>query len=264
MLVSFSVTTVLRGAGMYHRELSILVMLSACTQTPDTSTTNAPILTESFDSPDFVTLHRVGAIKAASHKVAAERISPTQFAVSPATDDLMSTEESRVLLSLLVGCALPPTESLIGKVTFEGVNFDLEFFGEIGLAPHWLHRPLDREERGWISACVFSHLNIHAEEIPISMRGTKRQLSAPLEERQSFPVQEGAFWGDMFAEQLAWFACRGEGLLTLPLPSGLVDRDCAKQDPSNPALTLCGLSFAGNCSSLCGARREVITVYVTP
>jgi hypothetical protein len=233
-----------------------LLCFTAC-GTDQTRSAGSAVLTASFDSPTFVTLNRSAAQTAASHRLSAEGIS-----------DLLRTEESRVLLSLLAGCALASDESITATVD----GFELEFFGETGLAPRWLRRPLERAERRWVSSCIFARLNIHAEMIPISMRGARHQLAAAPDERGAFPLQEGAFWGDMFAEpQIEWFACRGSDLLTIPLPGGLVDRDCAKQDPAHPEITQCGMSFAGDCASVCDHDRrhckhsgQVITTYVAP
>lgn len=244
-----------------YRLIIVLVTLSACAQAPGLSEERAPVLTLSLDPIAVVTDNRVTANEAASHRIAVARITPTQWEGRP-TLTIVSSNEGRALFSLLIGCALPQDQSLIVG--------EFEFFGETGLTPGWLHHRLDKQERGWISSCIFAHLSRPEVALPISMRGTKLHTDA--DERADFPVQEGAFFGELFTpldQQVGWWACQGEGLLTVPLPGGLFDRDCAKQDPSHPDLTLCGFNFAGDCSTVCDASRrhcsgfgEVITTYV--
>lgn len=241
------------------RYLILAVLISSCAD-DKINTESASILTLSFAKPELVTDHLNAVATAARHAVAT-----AQFVVSLDAADLMITEDGRALFSLLVACALP--SDVILTTTIDG--FDIEFFGEMGLAPQWLQRQLIRTEERWISSCMFSRINMHNEEIVVSMRGDRRQLRTSHDERVEFPLQEGAFWGNMLAESLDWHACRGEGLKMTPLPGGLIDRDCAKPDPLDPQKTMCGMRFAGDCSDVCDSQRrhcehssEIITTYV--
>ncbi|HEU4727301.1 MAG TPA: hypothetical protein VFT22_05420 [Kofleriaceae bacterium] len=146
-----------------------------------------------------------------------------------------------------MSCALPDDISL--EATVEGTTF--EFFGEIGLARDWLLHPLTEDGQRWVTACLLSRVNGNDSAVPISLRGPHPALAVVEEEREGWPVEEGAFYGNVFTpidQPIQWFACRGEGQASGEF-GGLVDRDCTEPDPANPGLTLCGFTFAGDCGT---------------
>lgn len=182
---------------------------------------------------------------------------------------LVNTSNGQELLTLLVACALRNDQS----ITVPQADNDLLFLGEAGLAPDWANGPLNEEGQHWVSACVLSHLNNENVTVPISMRGTNCELTPDQDEKQEWPVEEGAFFGNIFTsanKPIQWNACKGTGQVT-------VERTCARPDPSRPGLTLCGFVFAGDCVVVCKRHsehydscllrnhkfREVITVFVT-
>ena len=126
----------------------------------------------------------------------------------------------------------------------------LEFFGALGLTPRWLDKPLDRKGKGWISACLFARVNGHDVPEPVSLRGPHPALTVSGDEAAQYPVQEGAFYGNVFTpanQPINWIACQGEGQASGEL-GGLVDRDCAEPDPAYPTHTQCGFKFVGDCA----------------
>jgi hypothetical protein len=161
---------------------------------------------------------------------------------------LLRTDEGREVFSLIVSCAMADDVTLVATID----DTEYEFFGDMGLAPSWLQRPLTREGQGWVSACMFARVNAHDVAVPISLRGSNRGLAVSVEERDAWSVEEGAFFGNYFGpldEPLAWYACRGEGQLAGEF-GGLVDRDCTEADPANPGFTQCGFIDAGVCGDL--------------
>src|SRR5262249_60535140 len=68
-------------------------------------------------------------------------------------------------------------------------------------------------------------------------------------EAELYPVQEGAFYGNLFTgdDPIDWNACRGAGQAEGE-SGGLVLRDCAEEDPANPGKTYCGFNYAGDCA----------------
>lgn len=178
---------------------------------------------------------------------------------------LAGTDSGRLMMTLLVACALGAQDTL--TVTVDGG--DIDFFGEAGLAREWLSRGLKEDSKGWVTACVLAHLSAHRLPVSISMRGHRSVLHPSKDERIGWPLEEGAFFGDIFTPgAIQWFACRGRD----PVPVG-IDRDCTKQDPVTPTITLCGLTFVGNCNEVCTRNNhkcrevgvtflEVITVYL--
>ena len=193
--------------------------------------------------------NKISSNKISSNKISSNKISSNKLSVNiDAAGDLLSTPDGQEVFSFLVSCALP------ADITLEATLPDgtvLDFLGELGLAPAWIHRPLDDKDKGWVSACMFARVNNHDVSIPISLRGPSHVLSADANERENWPLEEGAFYGMLFTpgdEPVNWIACRGRDLAAQGQTGGLVDRDCAAPDPANPGLTLCGFKFAGDCA----------------
>ena len=121
--------------------------------------------------------------------------------------------------------------------------------GNLGLAPTWLHKPLNREGKGWISACILARVNAHDTAEEISLRGAHPALTISPDEALLYTVEEGAFYGNLFRpadKPVVWIACRGRDQAAGEI-GGLVLRDCAEPDPNDPQVTTCGFTFAGDC-----------------
>jgi hypothetical protein len=88
-------------------------------------------------------------------------------------------------------------------------------------------------------------LNVSEE---ISMRGADAPLAVGAAEASLYTVEEGAFYGDVFTypKPIVWIACQGRGQINGTF-GGLVDRKCARPDPSAPGKTYCGFTYAGYC-----------------
>jgi hypothetical protein len=187
--------------------------------------------------------------------------------------DLLATASGRDLLQYIVTCALPTGTSLVAR---DG-DSDLIFPGDIGLAPSWVSRPLDFFQRRLISACLLARANQLGIVVTISILGPDSRLDSTPQEDVAFPVEEGAFYGDVFSTDPRTFVCRGTGPNDA---GGMTYRRCAVADPSRSGFTLCGYTFIGSCEDVCAARegnfysgcrgsdgREVdpaITIHVTP
>ncbi len=176
-----------------------------------------------------------------------------------------------LIMSQLVGCAL----RLDQQVTVNGIDFP----GNIGLAPGWLQGGIGPRERELVTGCLLAHLSAEGLAVVFSLRahGLPRPSSA---ERSGWPVEEGAFFGDLLSDQpTVAAACRGTGQQSDPGAAGLANRVCAEPDPARPGLTLCGLADAGSCADACNrhvggkyercrvnggaAVREAVTTFVS-
>lgn len=176
-----------------------------------------------------------------------------------------------VIMSQLVGCALRFDQ----QVTIDGIDFP----GSLGLAPGWLRGGIGPRERELVTGCLLAHLSMDGLAVVFSMRshGLPRTGST---ERSGWPVEEGAFFGDLLSSQpTVAAACRGAGQQSDPNATGLADRVCAEPDPARPGLTLCGLADAGPCVDACdrhvggryercrvnggAAVREAVTTFVS-
>jgi hypothetical protein len=112
---------------------------------------------------------------------------------------LAGNEQGRHFLSYLVGCALPDT--LGAYAVIEGQRY--EFPGDLGLAPHWLDRPLTETEQRWLTAGILARTNFFGKKVVISMRcpnGSFKSLEVASEEAKGFTLYEGDFFGNLFGE----------------------------------------------------------------
>ena len=204
--------------------------------------------------------NKLATNKLATNKLATNKLATNRFVLNPQNaGELLSTPDGREVLTYLVGCAMPEGQILVG--THDGTTY--EFYGELGLAPGWLRHRLDPAGRGWVSACMFSRVNINNVALPVSLRGPTRKLDTSPEERAAWTLEEGAFYGNLFTpgdQPIDWIACRGEDQAAGET-GGLVERDCAEPDPANPGKTLCGFTYAGDCGTF--AEDEVCEDFST-
>jgi hypothetical protein len=231
-------------------------LLAACADVPgettddpvSESTTHQQVLTANRLTANRLTANRLTANRLTANRLTANRLTANRLTANMlSAGELLKTEEGRELFGFIVSCALPDDITIEAKVA--GTTFD--FTGELGLAREWMHRPLDAEGQGWVSACLFSRVSAHEVAVPISARGPTRHLRTDADEREGWSVEEGAFYGNFFVpadQPIQWFACRGEGQAAGE-SGGLVDRDCAEPDPAHPGLTQCGFNFAGDCGT---------------
>lgn len=175
------------------------------------------------------------------------------------------------LSSYLAGCALGEGES----VTLSVAGRTRTFEGRFGLATSWWSRAASLEEERWVTACLLARTNLFGRKVFVAMRGAHPNLRSAAESPDEHTVQEGAFYGNLFAEPPTTYACRGDH------PPGssdaLAHRVCAERDGS-ASRTRCGFVDMGRCSDVCeleassgyyrrcrgGAdvHDEVITVYL--
>jgi hypothetical protein len=230
--------------------VGVILVLAGCVDTPSESTKRSGVVTENRVTANRVTANRVTANHIAASKIAAERITEDRLTVSGAAAELIATEDGREVFFVLVNCALRKGTTLVGTV--DGVEY--QFPGDLGLAPGWIHHPLDEKDKGWVSACVFSRINEEGISVDISIRGPNSALKVTDEERAEFSLEEGAFFGKLFTppdEPILWFACRGRDQAAGE-SGDLVNRHCAEPDPARPGLTKCGFFFAGDCADFTG------------
>jgi hypothetical protein len=228
--------------------LALVVLLAACVDNPHESTTSDPQIISNKIISNKIISNKVVANKIIANKIAGNQLSSGAFTVNLATaTELLSTADGREVFSVIVACALPDSVTL--ETTLGADTFD--FPGDVGLVPDWLVRPLSVDGQHWVSACIFSRVNVDDVAIPISLRGPNPALATDSDERGAFTLQEGGFFGNYFTpkdDPIAWFACRGAAQAQGET-GGLVNRDCAEPDPKNPSLTQCGFNYAGDCGS---------------
>ena len=221
------------------------------------------LLTEGATDQAVTANNRIAVNRIAVNRIAVNRIAVNRIAVnSIATGDLggqvleldpqsvqaffENGADGELVLEYLLSCAFP------AGVTFRGPSFDgslRDYVGGIGLAPHWAARKLTLTEKGWISACMISRVNVNAVPIEISLRGPHRALGTSDEEAALFNVEEGAFYGDIFTGEapIQAFACSGTRIG--PTETG-GDRQCATAGDGT-GTTPCDMRYTGTCATVC-------------
>jgi hypothetical protein len=167
---------------------------------------------------------------------------------------MAGTADAREVLVYAVGCALEATQSV--AFTVDGVGHLLT--GSIGLAPGWTSGALSATDAAWVSACLFAHVNLTQTLVWISARGDHAGLATTAQERADYKIEEGAFWGNAFADlgPLAAYSCNGADQAIADDYGDLPLRQCAQSDGVSLASeTPCGMHYAGLCSDVCGTSQ---------
>ncbi|MBA3672323.1 MAG: hypothetical protein H0W68_09920 [Gemmatimonadaceae bacterium] len=159
---------------------------------------------------------------------------------------LASTISGRAVGPYIVGCALAAghnvTTSYVNDV---GITTNITFTGAIGLVDGWTSAALTTAQQQFLSSCVLARTNRFGANVTLSLRGPSATLNTAAGETTNYPLQEGAFFGNVFGTQTFYVAaCKGSGDTTI------YGRDCAKPGPLGTD-TLCGYVYAGLCSNVC-------------
>ncbi|MGH9867338.1 MAG: hypothetical protein ACREAA_04115 [Candidatus Polarisedimenticolia bacterium] len=205
--------------------------------------------------------NRLATNRLATNRLATNSLSSNRLEASADTAEILSTADGREVLSYIISCALAPDTTLEAIVPgapdsappetlYTCANEVCVFQGDLGLADYWADRRLSPKGQRWVSACLFARVNAHDTGEAVSLRGLAPSLTVGVDEGELFTLQEGAFYGNIFAGTdgpIDWNACRGSGQASGE-NGGLVLRDCAEPDPADPTKTLCGFNYAGDCA----------------
>jgi hypothetical protein len=167
---------------------------------------------------------------------------------------MAQTVDGRASLGYVVACALSTGTTL--TATVGGVPY--QFKGAMGMVPAWTTRALTTSEQHWISGCVLGRVNKTGIAITVSLRGAQTGLSLQGTESTDYRVQEGAFFGNVFAgRDFSLNACMGRDQALSETYGDLPDRDCTEANGINdPTHTQCGFTYAGLCSSYCTTNAD--------
>lgn len=190
------------------------------------------------------------------------------------TSQYAKNPDLRVLFNSMVKCALSKSDT----INVEGAgNRTYSISGILGLAPDWLEIPLNLQQQKWVSACAIAQLSWLGTDIPVSLRAPAAPslipLKADVRETALFRLYEGAYWGNLFAEEQTAFACYGRKRLGVANLKVLKARLCSL--PSTTILTpngtsqisACGLVIIGPCEGLIkrdALDPQTIHVYLNP
>jgi hypothetical protein len=159
---------------------------------------------------------------------------------------------SRQLLKYTVSCALDSTQSFSFSWTDAlGAVHDETYPGLLGLATTWATRPLEVTGQRWVTACLASRVNWYGTPVMLSSRAAHPNLSTQSAAEQSaFPREEGAFFGNVFTESPAVYACYNASNVA---HSHSLFRDCASGHvDAGGAVVDCGpVQVLGDCADYC-------------
>ena len=205
--------------------------------------------------------NRLAQNRLAQNRLAQNALSSTRLEADLTTAEILSTPDGREVYSYAIGCALPDAMTIEATIPgapntappdtlYTCVNEHCTFLGALGLAQHWVDHKLDPKGQRWVSACLFARVNLFEMTEAISLRGLAPELTVSVDEAETYTVEEGAFFGNIFADgdgPIDWNACRGEDQASSET-GGLNLRDCTEPDPADPTHTMCGFNCAGDCS----------------
>ena len=97
-------------------------------------------------------------------------------------------------------------------------------------------------------------MNFFGEQVQISVRGPHPALVPTASERADYGIEEGAFYGNLFAEEPYAVSCTGRQGLETDASPDLKKRVCAT-DVFN-GKTVCGFEAIGMCSTTCAGQAD--------
>lgn len=240
--------------------------------------------TQNVETHNRLATNRLATNRLATNRLATNRLatnSLTGLVALPDTSGILETADGREVYSYLSTCALPADVVVHAEVAgaadtappntiYTCASGQCSFPGGLGLAPGWLDAPLDDDGKAWVSACIFARINKHQTAEAISLRGANPGLEVTVDEAETYTLQEGAFFGNLFTDvkdPIDWNACRGAAQASTE-SGGLALRDCTEpgyvpeDDPTaepDMTRTQCGFTYAGDCTdyrgTLLNARR---------
>ncbi len=179
-------------------------------------------------------------------------------ALAAITDPGLAGDLSRQHLKYTVGCALGPTQSFSFSWT-DALNVEHQetYWGLLGLAKGWGSSALDDVGgQQWISACLAARTNYFGVTVTISSRGGCQALNKHnTPEENLYTKEEGAFWGNLYTNSPALYACDVPGN---DANSRLALRVCAAgyiAQPGNPPRGCGVIQRLGPCNTYCDAAN---------
>jgi hypothetical protein len=107
------------------------------------------------------------------------------------------------VISYLVGCALDEGDDI--TVIAPGGTYVFE--GDVGLAPEWKNGPCNNTCQQWVSACLLARTNETGADVMIFVQAAHPSLGWGTD--LQYPNFEGTFFGNVFTDPTAMYACRG-------------------------------------------------------
>jgi len=178
------------------------------------------------------------------------------------TNGLMTTADGRNTVAYLVRCALAAGDSVVKKDQ-NGVYYT--FPGAIGVAPQWKNGACDTNCQENVSACLMAHVNTTGKHVALWLDGTSPAIGWG--RNNSYPMQESAFFGNIFTSPPHAYFCNGFDWDRGPA-AGRIGANQAGSPYTNPFGTnqLCQYhcsraGYLGQEYGSCDGYNNVVTVY---
>jgi hypothetical protein len=201
------------------------------------------------ESSNRIALNRIALNRIALNRIALNRIALNRIALNRLRIDSFTTagliDSDPELLDYVISCAFPAGVEVTGA---DSTGNEHTFHGGVGLAERWEIRRLTMREQRWMSACLLARVSNAGTPLFISLRGPHDALQVSAEEQNTFIHEEGAFYGDIFADEQKFYACQGVDLYNDNLGPLAALRACAKPLASGDT-TVCGMTYAGECGA---------------
>jgi len=156
-----------------------------------------------------------------------------------------------MLWKYVARCALPEGKQLEAP---PGPNGEIRRFdGFFGAAPEWNEGACDHACQEKVTGCLLALTNRTGKHVLVSLLGHDPSLGkkfVPDRNEIAFPYQEGAFFGNLFANET--YACQG----TDARKGQQVKRFCALEPSTCGGLTQ--LAGAGHCQDVCAMACSVL------
>jgi hypothetical protein len=260
-----------------------LVFMSACGARPEGDDTDLGTARSAALNGNSLNGSGLQGNSLTGYMLASNPLTPSTIsadAMAAIQDPSANGELSRQLLSYTVSCALDGTQSFDFSWTdSSGATYDETYVGLLGLAPDWSSQALGATEQLWVSACLVSRVNYFGIRVELSSRGPNDALAATdPDELDTYTMQEGAFWGNVFTETPYGAACdypadddHSRSLLR-ECAAGYVDsqgnvRSCPNVLRVGSCVDLCAYDESSTYYDSCndpnqGTATQVVTVYL--
>lgn len=161
---------------------------------------------------------------------------------------------ARQFIEYTTSCALTSGQAFSFAWTdTAGTTHQESYPGLFGLAAYWARGPLKASDTRLISACLAARVNWYGVHVTLSARSSGTRLPVSDQERSTFTLLEGAFFGNLFGSTQAVYSCYDPDHVDAARARY---RDCAAGHRNDDgSIADCGiLRRLGPCSSWCADK----------
>jgi hypothetical protein len=156
---------------------------------------SANLLSANLLSANLLSANLLSANSLTSSPLSTQKLSTL---VQTALQDPALGANDRTLFHYIASCALDASQSVSYAWSDAAGTHPVTEQGQVGLAPEWASRSLNRDGQQLVSACVASRVNYFGVSVSVSLRNEVLAQETPKDELATYSHVEGAFWGNLF------------------------------------------------------------------